>query len=261
MKKCPVCGSERVAPIVYGLLRVDEEMKRKIHNEVFFPGGDIVPECAPKFHCFECGRDLGSPPIIIHNGRKEDYRDCVTEILFRYGGYFGGFSEILMKKKLGVTKIPHYWYSKDGNRLKITDKEWNKVLILLYCELYIHEWKEYYENPSIMDGTQWELCIKLTEDRVCKYSGINEYPPCWNELKSIFSLDRMLGIEEKENNRESNTAAVSESEMQKDLKRPQMQYCIKCGAKLNGMEIFCGRCGAFISWPDNITDMKQDDRR
>ena len=107
-----------------------------------------------------------------------------------------------------------------------------------------------------MDGTQWELCIKLTEGRVCKYSGINEYPPYWNELQSNISLDRMLEIEEKENNQESTTAVGSGSETQKDLKRPKIQYCKKCGAKLNGMEIVCGQCGTFISWPDNKTDIK-----
>ena len=189
MKKCPRCGSKRVAPILYGLPMYDEEMVRKLRNEELFLGGCCVSQCDPQFHCFECGKDVGSPPIIIRNGREEDYRDCVTEIRFSDGGYFTGFPEVSMKKKHGAFEIdvlPGFGDLEGGLHREMTYEEWKKVLDRLYCKLYLHEWKKSFCDPHIMDGEQWELSIKLTEGRKRRYSGSNAFPPYWRELRSVF---------------------------------------------------------------------------
>ena len=39
MKKCPKCGSTRIAPILYGMPAFDEEMARQLDNEELYLGG------------------------------------------------------------------------------------------------------------------------------------------------------------------------------------------------------------------------------
>lgn len=39
------------------------------------------------------------------------------------------------------------------------------IIDQLYETLYIHEWEEKYNNPDILDGEQWGVWIKLTENR------------------------------------------------------------------------------------------------
>ena len=36
MKKCPKCGSKRVAPILYGLPVFSEELEQKLNNEMLY---------------------------------------------------------------------------------------------------------------------------------------------------------------------------------------------------------------------------------
>jgi hypothetical protein len=69
---------------------------------------------------------------------------------------------------------------------QITVKEWLLLLDKLYSRMYLHEWKKRYVDPDTLDGTQWELKIKLTGGRQRNYYGSNEYPPYWTELKNIF---------------------------------------------------------------------------
>lgn len=52
--------------------------------------------------------------------------------------------------------------------------------------MYLHEWKKRYVDYGILDGTQWELIIRLAGNRVRTYSGSNDYPPYWPELKRLF---------------------------------------------------------------------------
>lgn len=37
----------------------------------------------------------------------------------------------------------------------------------------------------MLDGEEWKLTIKLTNRRKRTYSGMNGYPPCWEELEKL----------------------------------------------------------------------------
>lgn len=60
--KCPKCGSERVAPILYGMPAYDEELKRQLENEELYLGGCLMSDDAPDYHCFECGENITIEP-------------------------------------------------------------------------------------------------------------------------------------------------------------------------------------------------------
>ena len=39
MRKCPKCGSRRVAPILYGMPAFNEEVEQKLNEEKLYLGG------------------------------------------------------------------------------------------------------------------------------------------------------------------------------------------------------------------------------
>ncbi len=188
MKKCPKCGSRKIAPILYGMPVYDEEMEQKINHQELYLGGCCVTENNPQFHCFDCGKDVGSAPILISKRGEEDYRKIVTSIRFSDGGFFGGYNELLIKKcRTGIIADarPDFRNADAPVRRTISENEWMKLLDKLYCKLFLHEWKKQFNDWSILDGEQWELEIRMTNNRVRNYSGSNAFPPYWNELLRI----------------------------------------------------------------------------
>ena len=82
MTKCPKCGGEHLAPIHYGYPAFNEETKRRVEQKELFLGGCRITGCDPQFHCFDCGKNVGKPPVLLTNKYgEEDYRDIVTSVL------------------------------------------------------------------------------------------------------------------------------------------------------------------------------------
>jgi len=190
MKKCPKCGSTRVAPILYGMPAFDEEMERQLSNEKLYLGGCCVSDWDPEYHCFACGKDVGSPPILLSKRGTEDYRDIVTSIRFLDGGFFNGPDEVIIKRTASgafADILPNLIKGYNGAQRSLSEKEWKKLLNRLYCKLYVHEWKKnYHPDGCVLDGEQWELEIRLTGRRVRYYTGDNAFPPYWKELMQMF---------------------------------------------------------------------------
>lgn len=59
MNRCPKCGSEKIAPILYGMPAFDEEMEQKLKSQEHYLGGCCVTDSDPLYHCFGCGKDFG----------------------------------------------------------------------------------------------------------------------------------------------------------------------------------------------------------
>jgi hypothetical protein len=58
--KCSVCGSTRVARILYGLPDFTiEELQRDVDSERIILGGCIVFEDSPAWPCWNCGAEWG----------------------------------------------------------------------------------------------------------------------------------------------------------------------------------------------------------
>ena len=58
-KVCPKCGSWRVAPILYGMPVMDDEMQQAISNQEMYIGGCKELINAPAYHCYACRRNFG----------------------------------------------------------------------------------------------------------------------------------------------------------------------------------------------------------
>ena len=188
MTKCPKCGGKHLAPIHYGYPAFNEETKRRVEKKELFLGGCRITGCDPQFHCFDCGKNVGKPPVLLTNKYgEEDYRDIVTSVKFSDGGFGVSFDEVIIEKlpdRIAVhARSSRPPYEADG---ELSAKEWKKLLDRLFCSLYVHEWKESYVNPYILDGEQWELEFRLTNKRVRNTHGSNVFPAYWDELNETF---------------------------------------------------------------------------
>ena len=89
-----------------------------------------------------------------------------------------------------MVNVTGFHYNKPDEMIpdqrQITSAKWNKIVNTLYGGMYLHEWKKRFVDLNVMDGTQWSLDIKLTNNRSRHYYGSNAYPPYWPELKKIF---------------------------------------------------------------------------
>lgn len=189
MRKCPKCGSRRIAPILYGMPAFSEKMEQQLNEEKLYLGGCCISGIDPTYHCFQCKKDVGAPPILLSKRGEEDYRDIVTSVRFSDGGFFGGYPEVLAikgKDRITLDVRPGFREPEAYLQRLMTEQEWNKLIDRLFSKLYLHEWKKNYVDPNVLDGEQWELELKLSGGRVRNYGGSNAFPPYWAELKTMF---------------------------------------------------------------------------
>lgn len=197
--KCPRCGSRNTARYIYGYPIYDEEMLQMLDSGKWVLGGCCISsievngrvvDIMPKRKCNDCGKDFAAEPLLIRpqNGSAEDYRDIITGIKFSIGGYFGGFTDITIRKnnKGAFVRVRKTLEPEVLEVRQIRPEKWMRIVNALYGRMYLHEWKKNYDNPEVLDGTQWELDISLTRNRKRTYYGSNAYPPYWRELLKLF---------------------------------------------------------------------------
>ena len=58
------------------------------------------------------------------------------------------------------------------------------------CDIHIGEWNKTYDNPSVFDGTQWELEIQYEDGRkpVVIY-GSNAYPYNFKDMTDLLDVE------------------------------------------------------------------------
>ena len=197
--KCPRCGSKNTARYIYGLPVYDEEMVKKLDSGKWVLGGCCISsievnsqevDTMPMRKCNDCRKDFAAEPLLISwkNNSAEDYRDIVTGIKFSVGGYFGGFTVITIRKndRGALVRVQKTLSPEEHSERQIRPAKWQSIVNTLYGQMYLHEWRKSYDNPYVLDGTQWELDISLTRNRKRTYFGSNAFPPYWKELLKIF---------------------------------------------------------------------------
>ena len=199
--KCPYCGSTNTGSYLYGYPLYSERLQKKMDaGKVILGGCKIIPASVggytldgqPHKHCNNCKKGFATSPVLFNKktGYWETYIDQTRSVRFFIGGYFGGSTEIQIKENdkgalVSVDKFPIPDLDMVRER-QITSGKWARILIKLYDEMYVHEWKKNYTDPYVLDGEQWELEIGLDGGRKRTYHGSNAYPPYWPELKKIF---------------------------------------------------------------------------
>ena len=60
-RKCPRCGSERIAKILYGMPAFSEELRLEMKVGRVVLGGCGVTGNDPRWRCLDCGYGMGRP--------------------------------------------------------------------------------------------------------------------------------------------------------------------------------------------------------
>jgi transposase-like protein len=60
-RKCPRCGSERIARILYGMPALSEELRLELETRRAVLGGCAVAGNDPRWRCTACGYEMGHP--------------------------------------------------------------------------------------------------------------------------------------------------------------------------------------------------------
>lgn len=185
--KCPRCGSEHVAEILYGMPAFDDDLKQKLDKKEVYLGGCCISEISPRYHCNNCKKDFGSAPLFFGKDGQEDYRDAITSVCFSDGGFFHGHIQITIERAdAGIRAEVFPRFSVESIPFAVTEEEWRDLLDALYGKLFLHEWKKNFDDPDILDGEQWSLRLGLNGGRRRLYHGSNDYPQYWDELKALF---------------------------------------------------------------------------
>lgn len=198
--RCPYCGSTDTAKYIYGYTSENESLLKKIEEgkailvehpqKPVFVNGRFFHK-GPGRHCNTCRLNFARPPVLWSSTRRSgrDYRALTQSITFYEGSCFYGYDEITVTKNEegAVIHIDKPFLSFDKEKgIQITHEKWEEILDTLYCRLYVHEWNRSYDDPRILDGTQWPLKIQLTDSRSIEIFGSNAYPPYYDELKALF---------------------------------------------------------------------------
>ena len=116
--------------------------------------------------------------------------EYISSITVTYGGFFGG-SETRTLTRDGDTITVERIFSKQAESENTLYEGINwKDLIEELTYIHMGEWKSKYENPDVLDGTQWSVDIKYENGTQPKnFRGSNRYP---------YNFDRFLEIMEME---------------------------------------------------------------
>lgn len=192
-KKCPACGSLNTVKIIYGL-PTPETIEAVYRGECVI-GGCCVSDIDPKRHCKSCGQEFGG-------GRLYPLFE-MTSFEFYVGGYFGPSHHLYIDGKR-KNKLIRYAKTQGGmyvdlkhpknpinfhpevllKEIPLPSEKWLSFIKDL-STLEIPCWNDEYNNVAILDGTQWELIIRLPNRITFRKNGSNSYPPYWNKFTKI----------------------------------------------------------------------------
>ncbi len=57
------------------------------------------------------------------------------------------------------------------------------------ADLHIGEWKKEYEDPCVLDGTQWSVTFKYSGGKKKKFVGDNRYPYNFYSFLDIMQIE------------------------------------------------------------------------
>lgn len=77
-RKCPACGSKRIARILYGLPAFSDELQRDLEEGKITLGGCCIRDDDPVWQCADCDMEFYKKTtisIVGHNPESEELND------------------------------------------------------------------------------------------------------------------------------------------------------------------------------------------
>jgi hypothetical protein len=110
----------------------------------------------------------------------------IVDVVFEVGGFFDGMTKYHFHvTETGSIIIISSW-TKPGKERVLSHYETTEIQQKIH-ELKTHNWRKSYNDPRVLDGTQWSLKITYDDnEKPVTFEGSNAYPSKWDDLVSIF---------------------------------------------------------------------------
>ena len=116
-----------------------------------------------------------------------EFLKTITSVYFSCGGFFGGYSDVTVEKTDNgamINVIPSIFIRSDitETNKQLSIDEWQSFINAVFTKYRLGEWNKEYVDHGVLDGTQWEIKIKLNSGNELEYRGSNAYPRNWVEF-------------------------------------------------------------------------------
>lgn len=122
---------------------------------------------------------MGKQNQTIGDNKFNKRLDNLIKITFAIGGYFGGTEQRTLtfdgERIIVKTEIFNGFESELDPTEHYVGKTRTSIIKGLK-KLHIGRWKEAYDNPEILDGTQWHLLMEFADQTSVESYGSNAYP-------------------------------------------------------------------------------------
>lgn len=115
----------------------------------------------------------------------------ITKITFSIGGFFTGHEVRTITIDEGThLHIDHTSFLRPSNLPSEAELELTKeALFEGLCRLHLSQWHRRYDDPCVMDGTQWALTIAFSNGfRTIHITGSNAYPYNFRDLMELLGV-------------------------------------------------------------------------
>ncbi len=128
------------------------------------------------YSCNKCGREWTKEEAF------EAAYDEINVMKVSYGGFFNGYNEIDIDLKNSEVTLGFTRGKTEKTTRTLDDKEITELMDMIK-EVDILNWKRSYDNPFVLDGTQWEITLKRDAGDLLR-SGNNDFPARWDTFGS-----------------------------------------------------------------------------
>ena len=170
--------------------------EHSLESEEMFPARLTRLKCNQEYldRAIQAYQEAGGQYISTKAEQKSqsfnDALDTLRKLVFSIGGYFGGYETrtYTMSDDKVILNVDHKLRLKPNN-LPLCYPCTKKEFITNLKEIHIGEWKRRYNDPYILDGTQWELEIYFNSRKPIKISGSNAFPYNFKDLTELLGID------------------------------------------------------------------------
>lgn len=115
----------------------------------------------------------------------------ISKITFSIGGFFTGHEirTITIDEDTHL-HVDHSYFLRPSNLPSESELDLSKEeLFEGLCKLHLSQWHRRYENPCVLDGTQWALTIAFSNSfRAIHITGSNAYPYNFRDLLELLGI-------------------------------------------------------------------------
>lgn len=162
--RCPHCGDETP-------LTEEQEFHTTVNNH--------------PFRCLNCNQSFGE----IDPMAKDSAENQCDTFKFSLGGYFGDYKTLTFLEKDGYAELiiapPYSELEHSAVTFRTTLSEWRNFKKTVFQELFVLSWTGDYNDPDVLDGTQWKVRLEFDSLKTLEITGSNRYPVYYDSLVDL----------------------------------------------------------------------------